>query len=317
MKKGIDVSKHNGVIDWEKVKGQVDYAIIRCGYGMNQENQDDQYFKRNVEECIRLGIPFGIYLYSYANTLEKADSEAEHILRLVNPYKDKVSMGIWYDIEDKIQANLDKNFLKDIITTFCNKIESNGYFVGIYANKNWLENRIEDSLKTRYAIWIAQYNSKCTWNGTYVMWQYTSDGSVDGISGRVDMNNLYRDDMLENGQTVTENATVEENQTVYTYKDFVGDVQKACGAKVDYIAGPETLSKTVTVSKSKNRKHAVVKSIQKYLYALGYTEVGDDDGIAGVKFDSAVKHYQRDNGCVVDGEITARNKTWKKLLKLA
>lgn len=115
--------------------------------------------------------------------------------------------------------------------------------------------------------------------------------------------------------TVANNTTVQSTQ--YTYKDFVGDVQKACGAKVDHIAGPETLSKTVTVSKSKNRKHPVVKSIQKYLYVLGYTEVGNSDGIAGVKFDKAVKHYQKDNGCVVDGEITAHNKTWKKLLKLA
>ena len=89
------------------------------------------------------------------------------------------------------------------------------------------------------------------------------------------------------------------------------------GATVDKIAGPETLSKTVTVSKTKNNRHAVVKPIQKYLYLLGYTEVGEADGIAGIKFDTAVKHFQRDNGCVADGEITARNKTWKKLLKLA
>lgn len=100
------------------------------------------------------------------------------------------------------------------------------------------------------------------------------------------------------------------------YKQFVGDVQKAIGARVDRIAGPETLSKTITVSARKNSRHAVVKPIQKYLYVLGYTEVGKDDGIAGSKFTSAVKHFQADNGCVTDGEITARNKTWKKLLKL-
>ena len=113
----------------------------------------------------------------------------------------------------------------------------------------------------------------------------------------------------ENGQNTAENK--------YSYKEFVGDIQKATGATVDNIAGPETLSKTVTVSKTKNNRHAVVKPIQKYLYLLGYTEVGEADGIAGIKFDTAVKHFQRDNGCVADGEITARNKTWKKLLKLA
>ena len=103
----------------------------------------------------------------------------------------------------------------------------------------------------------------------------------------------------------------------YTYKDFVMDVQRGIGAKVDGIAGPETLSKTVTVSAKKNNRHAVVKPIQKYLYVLGYTEVGATDGIAGPKFTTATKRYQKENKCVVDGEITARNKTWKKLLKLA
>lgn len=107
------------------------------------------------------------------------------------------------------------------------------------------------------------------------------------------------------------------NIAQYSYTEFVKDIQRAIGAKVDGIAGNETLSKTVTVSKKKNNRHAVVKPLQKYLYTLGYIEVGTVDGIAGSKFDSAVKHFQKDNGCVQDGEITARNKTWKKLLKLA
>lgn len=100
----------------------------------------------------------------------------------------------------------------------------------------------------------------------------------------------------------------------YTHKLFVMDVQRACGASVDGIAGKETLSKTATLSAHKNRTHAAVKPVQKYLYALGYTEVGEADGIAGAKFTSAVAHFQQDNGCYVDGEITAKNKTWKKLL---
>lgn len=103
----------------------------------------------------------------------------------------------------------------------------------------------------------------------------------------------------------------------YSFNTFVREVQSAIGARVDGIPGPETLSKTPTISKSKNRKHAVVKPVQKYLYSIGYTEVGTADGITGPKFDSAVKHFQRDNGCVQDGEMTAHNKTWKKILRLA
>lgn len=114
-------------------------------------------------------------------------------------------------------------------------------------------------------------------------------------------------------KTPTTSPTVKET---YTYNQFVKEVQAAIGAKVDGIPGNETLSKTVTVSKNANRTHAVVKPIQRYLNSLGYN-CGSVDGIAGAKFDSAVKAYQKANGCVADGIITARNKTWKKLLKLA
>ena len=103
-------------------------------------------------------------------------------------------------------------------------------------------------------------------------------------------------------------------QEGYSLEQFVRDVQRACGATVDGKAGPETLSKTVTLSANKNRTHAVVAAVQKRLYALGYIEVGTADGIAGAKFTSTVAHFQQDNDCTVDGEVTARNKTWRKLL---
>lgn len=102
--------------------------------------------------------------------------------------------------------------------------------------------------------------------------------------------------------------------TASDLKTFIRDVQRVCGAAVDGIAGPETISKTPTLSAKTNYKHAAVKIVQKRLYALGYVEVGKADGIAGPKFTSAVAHFQDDNGCVVDGVITARNKTWRKLL---
>lgn len=103
----------------------------------------------------------------------------------------------------------------------------------------------------------------------------------------------------------------------YTLKEFVSDVQRACGAAVDGIAGTETLSKTVTISAKYNRKHAVVKYVQKRLAELGYSEVGEVDGVAGPNFTSAMTRFQKDNGCTADGVITARNKTWKKLLGMA
>lgn len=109
-------------------------------------------------------------------------------------------------------------------------------------------------------------------------------------------------------------ASAAQQTNSYTLEQFVKDVQKACGATVDGKAGPETVSKTVTLSSKKNRTHAAVKPVQKRLYDLGYTEVGAADGVAGQKFTIAVQNFQRDNHCWVDGEITAGNKTWKLLL---
>lgn len=105
-----------------------------------------------------------------------------------------------------------------------------------------------------------------------------------------------------------------EAPSKYTQEQFIRDVQEACGAFVDGISGPETIGKTVTVSARKNRTHPVVKAVQKRLAVLGYNDVGNADGIAGQKFTVAVIEFQEDNRCWVDGEITAKNKTWRKLL---
>jgi hypothetical protein len=103
----------------------------------------------------------------------------------------------------------------------------------------------------------------------------------------------------------------------YTHEQFVREVQEAVGAGVDGDAGPETLSKTVTISANFNRSHAVVKPVQRWLAALGYEEVGEADGIAGTMFTSALTHFQQDNDCTPTGLAEEQGKTWKKLLKLA
>lgn len=107
------------------------------------------------------------------------------------------------------------------------------------------------------------------------------------------------------------------NEVKYTFEDFVRDVQDAIGAKIDGIPGPETFGKTVTVSRYINSTHAVVEPLQRWLAVLGYTQIGEADGIAGPKFEEAVKEFQKDNDCERDGEVTERNLTWKKLLRLA
>jgi hypothetical protein len=123
----------------------------------------------------------------------------------------------------------------------------------------------------------------------------------------------YGEEDVKEPVKVVEAPTVSDSMS-YDVVSFISDVQRSCGAVIDGIAGPETLRKTVTVSAKKNSGHAVVKYIQKRLRALGYIEVGTVDGIAGPKFTTAVKAYQKDNHCVVDGEITAKKTTWRKLL---
>lgn len=122
----------------------------------------------------------------------------------------------------------------------------------------------------------------------------------------------YDAEKTSNTGTNKKTETVKTSKENYQ-KQFIKDVQKALGAKVDGMAGTETLSKTITVSKTKNRKHAVVKPIQVYLNKMGYN-CGAEDGVAGVKFDRAVKQYQKDHGCISDGELTAKSTTWKKML---
>ena len=131
-KKVIDVSEHQGKIDWEKVKGNIDGAILRCGYGMDQTNQDDEQWKRNLSECERLGIPVGVYLYSYANTEAKAKSELSHILRLIKGHK--FQLPIFIDLE---QSGTEK-MAKKTAQIVCDGLKDAGYTPGVYANLNWI-----------------------------------------------------------------------------------------------------------------------------------------------------------------------------------
>lgn len=145
------------------------------------------------------------------------------------------------------------------------------------------------------------------------LYETDADGHFVHVDTRTKKSYWYGQD--QQGRTTFGGAPVAPQQTSgYTLFDFVWDVQNACGAIVDGIAGSETLSKTVTLSRYRNRHHKAVEAVQKRLYALGYTQVGKADGVAGAMFEDAMKAFQRDNGCTPDGEATARNKTWRKLL---
>ena len=167
----IDVSEHNGLIDWEVTKEHIDGAIIRCGYGSNYEYQDDKYFIRNVIECERLNIPYGVYLYSYAVNNEMAVSEGSHILRLLK-HCNNIQLGVYLDCEENGQ----KDVVNDVIKQVRRIIEIAGYKFGIYANYNWFKNYIRP--KESDLIWLAQWevlNPSLSCD----IWQYTDYTLID------------------------------------------------------------------------------------------------------------------------------------------
>lgn len=197
--KGIDVSEHQGNIDWDKVKAAgIQFAIIRIGYG---QNAVDSKAIRNITECIRVGIPFGIYTYSYALNVNNAINEANLVIRTLAPYKDKVRFPVIIDMEDadhyKQKHGMPSN---DTLVSICEKeclmFEEAGYYAAIYASKSWFDTKLKSSRLDRFDKWMAWWNSSASSkfsHDTYGIWQYTSSGKVNGISGNVDMNESFKD----------------------------------------------------------------------------------------------------------------------------
>ena len=196
MFKGVDVSNANGRVGWDKLKGKIDFAILRCGYGSDRADQDDKQWARNVAECSRLGIPWGAYLYSYAMSTAEAESEAAHALRLLKGLKP--AYPVYIDMEDADgyktkRGSISKQMATDICRIFCERVTAAGYTAGVYANKDWAVNRLDMAQLAAWTFWLAQYNDKVTYTGKYDMWQYSSNGTMPGISGRVDLNYCYKD----------------------------------------------------------------------------------------------------------------------------
>ncbi len=200
MKKIIDVSYHNGNIDWVKVKqsDEIFGAIIRCGYGDDLTSQDDKKFTANVEGCLKNNIPFGVYIYSYATTTKQAESEARHALRLCEKYKNKMAFPIYYDIEEK---GTEKG-ATERARIFANILTAKGYKVGIYASLYWWNNYLKGL--NEYSKWVARYSNIKPPINNMDIWQYTSCGKVSGIMGKVDFNYLYKEFEATKPETATE-----------------------------------------------------------------------------------------------------------------
>lgn len=195
-KVGIDVSKWNGDIDWDKVKNAgVDFAIIRVGYrgSVTGSLVEDPYFETNMKGAMASGLSVGVYFFTQATNEVEAVEEASAVLALIRKYK--LEYPVYIDTEGAGGSGradaLDAETRTLVCEAFCRTIENAGYTAGVYASRNWYNNNLYVDRLDDYQIWLAEYRSTPLYQGYYTMWQYTSKGSVDGISGNVDMDISY------------------------------------------------------------------------------------------------------------------------------
>ena len=345
MKKGVDVSANNGTVDWNNIKNNgYEFAIIRCGYGSDIASQDDKQYINNVKKCEELGIPYGIYLYSYALNINSANSEAEHVLRLLKQVGNNFKLGVWFDMEDadgykKKHGMPSNSTLVDICYTFCDKLKKAGYYTGIYASLSWFNNQLNSTKLDSFDKWVAQWNSRCTYNRPYSLWQYTSDAIINGK--RFDANYLVKA-INDNTEAPTKEAQTAPTTGDSTIRDIQAWLNANYGTRiaVDGIYGSNTKkalvkalqhelnmqyhkglvedgifgarTKAACPNVKKGARGNITKLIQAMLYCRGYNTNGVD-GIFGQGTENAVRKFQSTQRISSDG-IVGRE-TFDKLFR--
>lgn len=207
-RKIADISYHNRGINFSAFSKAVDGVIIRCGYGDNIRTQDDKKFNEYMQMAIANGMEIGVYIYSYAKNTSQATSEADHIIRLLEPFKDyrRLSKVLWYDVEEQYQIDIaDKLF-----STFAGGVKPHGYTAGLYMSEAYYNAAFKNGVGN-VPLWIAKYGTntgkpqtKPTVKGNISLWQYTSTAKIDGIAGNVDMSICYDDTIFSNINRITD-----------------------------------------------------------------------------------------------------------------
>lgn len=244
----IDVSVHQGKIDFKKVKAAgIDGVVIRAGYG---KGNIDKRFIDNIESAIEAGFKYiGVYWFSYAYTTDMARREGQYLNDVAGAYKDKLNLGVFFDWEydsmtyaKKLGMKCNRALITDMCVAFCKKITELGYKAGYYLNQDYEKNYIDTSKLTSYRKWYARYISQRQAN-CYI-WQYTSSGKVSGISGNVDMNELID---VVNDKTEDEKTNAEIAQEVIDGKWGNGSERKKSleAAGYDYNAIQSLVNKAV------------------------------------------------------------------------
>ncbi|MCM1253601.1 MAG: hypothetical protein NC321_12320 [Clostridium sp.] len=232
--KGIDVSKHNGAVNWGSVASSgISFAFIKAG---STKSGMDPYFDANMRGAQNAGLKVGVYVYSYATTVEQAKNEADMVVGWLENYT--VSFPVVFDIEDSCHKGLSQGQIQSLVNTFCSTVAAAGYYPMVYSSKNWFNQRIGN---VGYDKWVAQYADNLEYNGAS-FWQSSSHGSVSGVSTRVDIDYQFKDFssliisdgfLDRNGQTLffagykMQRGWVNYNDTRY-YLDGSGFLQRNC-----------------------------------------------------------------------------------------
>lgn len=187
--KGIDVSKWQGAIDFQKVKNSgIEFVIIRAGYGTSGK---DAYFESNYKKAKAAGLHVGAYWYSYANGFNEASAEVDAFLQALSGKQ--FDYPVYLDMEEKSQLNAGQDFCSGLIKTFCSRLEAAGYFAGFYTSSSYARSVVTEEVRKRYSFWCAEWANSCSLAGSCGIWQYSSKGTVPGIHGQVDLDYAYQD----------------------------------------------------------------------------------------------------------------------------
>lgn len=275
---GIDVSHHNGSIDWEEVAADdKKFAIMKCQYEA-KSHRIDEYFEHNYEGAGRYGIARGVYIYIARASMEDPELDARCLL---NHLKNRpLEYGIWLDLEDASLAVKDKSYIRDLVFKYSDIFKKADYYVGIYCNKDWYTRLIHDDLKQAFDFWIARYPSNDTGRYNFssslkplkyaVAWQYSSKGFVPGIKTRCDLN-----------------------------VDFDGTIKLIASSKPSIASNPYQLTASLMKKGSTGES---VKWLQWKLNNL-FNENLTIDGVFGENTYKAVCKFQKANNLTVDGIV--------------
>lgn len=327
---GIDVSRHNGNVDWVKVKNSgVKFVILRAGYGSSTV---DSKFVDNIKGAIAANLDIGIYWFSYALNVENAKSEAKKCLATISAYKNKINYPVFYDFEYDSVNNANKNNVKvtktlvsNMAKAFLEEIKAAGYIPGMYTNIDYSKNYFTSELLDSYDTWVAQYSTRSTYTGKYTMWQYSESGKVDGISGNVDMNYSFKDygsnssdspsNDSENKAPVSKPSPLPDS----TKASYITSLQSVLNSS--YNAGLKINGLYDDLTKDVVKKHALkkdlsnahIKWLQGVLNKVMSTKLAID-GSFGDKTLQALKDFQKKYNLTVDGY--AGEQTHAKLISL-